>query len=674
MVNDLPEREAVMKNKIPQGFFLAAIVVLISIICVYGIITNNEKDYGKKIETNNVYSEFNSLEKKYIKENGNIDIYLDKDLQYLIKADGTGFLNDYLHSILSVAGIKFNFTDDLSESDCQLMVINDRIRDDNYNADYTAPLFQVDGALFFNTASEYKDKYSGIVIDGRIRDDDLKEITYNDSTIDFEKADTTDEAVAKALSENKDCIIGDRGAILDALNGDKSFIPEEESVYSCNTCIIVQQGNDALYGIINNCIYAADRQELSYKAGQKWLDGNGPRYMDDSYEDIYMLLLIIFAAVLIAFFIYYQANKNLYQELNDRMVKLNESKQELKTTFNGVGYYLAEIDLEGTILDINKAFYNFVNCETANRKVWDVVEFELKYKELIQCMLKDIEDGKEVHTIQVRLKKQTIDIDIFPIENARGSVEKLLFMAMDVTREKMAERQLLQDNKMIAVGQLAAGVAHEIRNPLGIIRNYCYVLKTMSDDSVKEKAIEQIEKSVDKSGAIINSLLNFSRVSSSNGETINVEEHIWSLIQLNYNILKKKNIDLEVICDEDIWTYLAVESLDMILINLISNATDAMSENGSLTIRVIRYQESFEIDVEDTGCGIEEDILQDIFNPFFTTKGNKKGNGLGLYIVYNEVNKLNGTIEVESKVGEGTKFKLILPLSEEESGKEKKND
>ena len=112
----------------------------------------------------------------------------------------------------------------------------------------------------------------------------------------------------------------------------------------------------------------------------------------------------------------------------------------------------------------------------------------------------------------------------------------------------------------------------------------------------------------------------------------------------------------------------------MILINLISNATDAMSENGSLTIRVIRYQESFEIDVEDTGCGIEEDILQDIFNPFFTTKGNKKGNGLGLYIVYNEVNKLNGTIEVESKVGEGTKFKLILPLSEEESGKEKKND
>lgn len=663
-----------MKNRIPQGFFLATIIILVVIICAYGIIKNNKTDYGKSVEKVNVYSEFNSIEKKYIKENENIDIYVDEDLQYLIETDGTGFLNDYLHSIFSVAGIKFKFTDQVSESDCQLMIINDSIRDNNYNDNYTAPLFQVDGAIFFNAATEYKNNLNGVAIDGRVKDEELKRITYNGADIEFETADTIDEAVAKAISENKDCIVGDRNAILNALDGNKKFLPDEESVYSCNACIIVQEGNDALYGILNDCIYAADRHRLSYEAGQKWLDGNGPQYMVDSYEDIYMLLLIIFAAVLIAFFIYYQANKNLYQELNDRMVKLNESKQELKTTFNGVGYYLAEIDLEGTILDINKAFYNFVNCETANRKVWDVVEFEPKYKELIQTMLEDIAEGKQTHTTEVRLRKQTIDIDIFPIENARGSVEKLLFMAMDVTREKMAERQLLQDNKMIAVGQLAAGVAHEIRNPLGIIRNYCYVLKTMSDERIKDKAIEQIEKSVDKSGAIINSLLNFSRASSKNGETIDVEEHIWSLIQLNYNILKKKNIDLEVICDDEVRTYLAVESLDMILINLISNATDAMSENGSLIIRVTRYQETFEIDVEDTGTGIEEDILQDIFNPFFTTKGNKKGNGLGLYIVYNEVNKLNGEIEVESKVGEGTKFKLTLPLTEEKSGKDETDD
>lgn len=107
-----------------------------------------------------------------------------------------------------------------------------------------------------------------------------------------------------------------------------------------------------------------------------------------------------------------------------------------------------------------------------------------------------------------------------------------------------------------------------------------------------------------------------------------------------------------------------VESLDMILINLISNATDAMNESGKLTIIIIKNKDTFTIEVQDTGMGIEEDVLQDIFNPFFTTKGNNKGNGLGLYIVYNETNKMNGTIEVESKVGEGSKFKLTLPLEE----------
>ena len=76
-----------------------------------------------------------------------------------------------------------------------------------------------------------------------------------------------------------------------------------------------------------------------------------------------------------------------------------------------------------------------------------------------------------------------MEIDVFPIDNATGKVEKLLFIAKDVTKERMAERQMLQDNKMIAVGQLAAGVAHEIRNPLGIIRNYCYVLKNMEGEA-----------------------------------------------------------------------------------------------------------------------------------------------------------------------------------------------
>ncbi|MDO4485397.1 MAG: ATP-binding protein [Bacillota bacterium] len=663
-----------MKNKISQSFFLVVIVILVAVIFLYGAANGDIRDFGSNSSDRSKPVEFNSQERAYLKQHDSIKIYVDTDLQFMMNEDGTGFLWNYMRDIFEPAGVNVALTDNISEADCRMMIINDRIRRTNMGFDYTSPVFQVDGAFFIRKDAPSEGNLKGVILAGRLKADDINDIKYDGRQIEFIKASTAEEVVVAAVKNNADVIVGDRTAILAALKNNSRYIAVEDTVYSMNTCLMVPESESGLYGILNACICAADRYHLTYEASQKWFAGNGPRFMDDSYENFYMLVLIIFAAVLIAFFIYYQANKNLYHELNDRMVKLAESKQELKTTFNGVKYYLAETDLEGSILDINRAFYNFVNTDTVNRKVWDVIDIAEKYKARIQKIVDDAGKGIETHSIEIRLKRQTIVIDVFPIENVRGSVEKLLFMAMDVTNERMAERQLLQDNKMIAVGQLAAGVAHEIRNPLGIIRNYCYVLKNMDDDSVREKAVEQIEKAVENSGAIINSLLNFSRVSTKSGETINVEEHIWSLIQLNYNILKKKNIDLEVECDEDVVTFLAVESLDMILINLISNATDAMSDNGKLTIRVVRYTDSFEINVEDTGTGIEEDILQEIFNPFFTTKGNKKGNGLGLYIVYNETNKMNGNIEVESKVGEGTRFRLTLPLIEDTAGKEGRND
>lgn len=529
-----------MKGKISQTFFLGAIIILIGIICVYGMVINNNTNIEDEKTEKYKYYEFNNEERNYLKEREYINIYIDENLQYLMNDDTEGFLWEYLNSIFDPANVKVKLTKKADSADCWLMIINDRIRNESNDISYTTPLFQMNGALFINKEAAKKQVLSGVVMDYRLKPGELNELKYNGTDMKFLEVDTAAEAVSAAIKGNKDFILGDRSAIINELGGNKEYLAVEESVYSNNVCIITLRDEMALSGILNQCLYAADRHKLTYELGQKWFDGNGPRYMDDSYEDIYMLVLIIFTAILIAFFIYYQANKNLYYELNDRMEKLTESKQELKTTFNGVGHYLAEINLEGSILDINRAFYYFVETDTINRKIWDVLELEDNYKNKIQQMVAMAGEGRKTKSIEIRLKKQTLVVDVFHIEGVRGAVEKLLFMAMDVTNERMAERQLLQDNKMIAVGQLAAGVAHEIRNPLGIIRNYCYVLKNMEDENIKGKAIEQIEKAVDKSGAIINNLLNFSRVSAKRGETINIEEHIWSLVQLNNNIFKKK--------------------------------------------------------------------------------------------------------------------------------------
>ena len=188
----------------------------------------------------------------------------------------------------------------------------------------------------------------------------------------------------------------------------------------------------------------------------------------------------------------------------------------------------------------------------------------------------------------------------------------------------------------------------------------------MNDEEAQEQAVQVIEKSAKTAGNIIDNLLNFSRISKKQVQEVYIKKHINSVISLNRGMLKKKQIDITVRCGEDFQVKMAVESFDMIFINLISNAVDAMEEMGRLTIVVYRTEDEFYVEVRDTGTGIEEGIMEDIFNPFFTTKSMTKGNGLGLYIVYNEIQKMNGEIKVTSIVGEGTTFKVILPIRMEE--------
>lgn len=142
------------------------------------------------------------------------------------------------------------------------------------------------------------------------------------------------------------------------------------------------------------------------------------------------------------------------------------------------------------------------------------------------------------------------------------------------------------------------------------------------------------------------------------------------MLFLNEGKLKKKSIFSQVKCKEDFMVALPEESFDMILLNLISNGIDAMNEGGTITIEVEYNRDDVVLNVTDTGCGIPEEIQEEIFNPFYTTKYKTEGNGLGLYIVYNEVTKMNGKIELQSKVDEGTTFTVTLPVQLEGQGNE----
>ena len=389
------------------------------------------------------------------------------------------------------------------------------------------------------------------------------------------------------------------------------------------------------------------------------------------------IIIYIFVMVTVSiFYIVYEFYSAMYNDLADRMEMLNASKNDLQTTYDSVAMFLIEIDEDLTIININNAFSESIG-KKKNTIIGKNLNLILGFPEnIFNILISEIQN-----TIENSVNRKTelenggkiYEAFIFPLKASKDRSKKVLLMLNDVTISRAVERQMLQDNKMIAVGQLAAGVAHEIRNPLGIIRNYCYILKNSDqyDRAIFDKAILSIEKSVEKSGRIINNLLDFSRISNNKWEITNLSSFLKSIISLEQNILVTKNINVTIKCSENLEIYTILESLEIIMINLIINAVDVMPLGGNIEIKCIKIQDILQIIVSDTGSGISEANIDSIFNPFFTTKEKRDGSGLGLYIAYNETVKLGGKIEVESKLGVGTVFTLAFPIQRSEDNDNK---
>jgi two-component system, NtrC family, sensor kinase len=241
----------------------------------------------------------------------------------------------------------------------------------------------------------------------------------------------------------------------------------------------------------------------------------------------------------------------------------------------------------------------------------------------------------------------------------------------------LLDERLLQSQKLAAIGELSAGIAHEINNPLAIIRQEAewmqLLLKKLAGRDIQEiselnGSVHQIVQQVDRCTEITRNLLDFARKRDPVIQAVDVNRIIEDMTMLVEKEAKHNNISIIRDYDPELPPiYSDAPQLRQVILNFLTNATQAIGSEGRITITTRRRgTDAVDLIFNDTGCGISEENLGKIFDPFFTTKPPGKGTGLGLSISHGIILRLDGRIAVESTPGQGTTFTITLPLSREE--------
>lgn len=239
---------------------------------------------------------------------------------------------------------------------------------------------------------------------------------------------------------------------------------------------------------------------------------------------------------------------------------------------------------------------------------------------------------------------------------------------------EQAQTQLIRTEKLASIGQLAAGVAHEINNPLGTILIYSHLIqKSLEPDDPKREDIALVISEANRAKDIVQGLLSFAREKKLRASEVNVNDILEEVLSLVVNQSLFHNIKIKKSFDQGPQTIVADETqLKQVFLNIILNAAQAMEGNGKLTISTIFDKKQIKIKIADTGPGIPPEVMGKLFSPFFTTK--EKGTGLGLAISYGIIERHQGKIDVETDLGKGSTFVITLPVSvsEESAGDEGK--
>jgi len=350
--------------------------------------------------------------------------------------------------------------------------------------------------------------------------------------------------------------------------------------------------------------------------------------------------------------------------------ELVRSRNTLRSLFDNLPDSLYIIDRKYRLVAVNMARAKRANCEP--RSIINHLCYEALYQRSEPCENCLVTETFYNHVITNRTERvwessdhpTEWDITAYPILEEEEEVPQVIIFERDVTEKNMMGAILIQSEKMAAVGQLAAGIAHEINNPLTVVLANAQLLeRSLPKDSDDAEAVDLISRAGTRALQVVRNLLNFARKEQSEVKPTDINQSIESALDMLKHEFMQRSVEYTFDPANNLPLIMASqENLSGVWVNILINAMDATSGRpGKVRIATQLNGNEIRVIINDNGHGIEPDRLKRIFDPFYTTKEVGKGTGLGLSICHRVIKQHGGNILVESKKDVGTTFTIILP-------------
>ncbi|MDQ0898692.1 PAS domain S-box protein [Paenibacillus sp. V4I7] len=345
-------------------------------------------------------------------------------------------------------------------------------------------------------------------------------------------------------------------------------------------------------------------------------------------------------------------------------MELRETKELLESFINNTTDAICVLDQRFKVISVNSAYekvFGWNQDELLNQPLPIYPDFLKEHHKEIQDILQAGNQISGLETIRIRKDGQLIHVSVTktPIKNEKGEIIGFAGITRDITERKRTEELLRKSDKLSVAGQLAAGLAHEIRNPLTSLRGFLQLLQ--NDMKGKQHYFDIMLSELDRINFIVSEFLVIAKpeaIHYKRSDLINILQTVIALLDTQANLC---NVQLLLEFESDIPEFICSEMhLKQLFINLVKNAIEAITKDGQIKITVsMQGSEMIRVRTQDNGCGIPEERVKQLGEPFYTTK--EKGTGLGLMMCFKIVEAHKGTMSIQSQLGEGTIIDVFLP-------------